>query len=270
MSQADLFAPEVIPPVDQVGDPIKVKAHQRVIREKEADAPSLLGDWWNEVNIDLASASVREITTKNAASVILRYEWLGTMPQAIKRCFGLFHDGVLAGACVFAEKPGSNLESNNTGQVPHDALYLARGACVHWAHRHAATWFLSRVGALLSPCSILAYSDPAAGEVGTIYQALNWCYIGASKGGPTAVEVDGKLLTLRSFKRDRKGAVGQGLQAVREAFPRSEIRAVGRKGRYVGVYGDKRYRKNIIKQLVMFPYPKREAQGKCAAQEKSR
>ena len=67
-----------------------MKAHQRVIREKEADAPSLLGDWWNEVNIDLASASVREITTKNAASVILRYEWLGTMPQAIKRCFGFY------------------------------------------------------------------------------------------------------------------------------------------------------------------------------------
>jgi len=236
-----------------------MKAHQRVIRETEADAPSLLGQWWNDVDTSLSVASVKEISSQKAAEVILRYEWLGSMPQAITRCFGFYHDGVLAGACVFAEKPGSNLGSDKTSQVPPDALYLARGACVHWAHPHAASWFISRVGKLLSPCVILAYSDPAAGEVGTIYQALGWTYIGASIGGPTAVLVDNKLMTLRSFKRDRNYTVGQSLDAVQAAFPSATINAVGRKGRYVGIFGDKRYQKAMRTRLTPLPYVKRLA-----------
>ena len=247
----------VTPSSDWQGASMSNKAHQRIIREKEAEAPSLLGNWWEDVDKSLSAASVREITSQKAAEIILRYEWLGSMPQAITRCFGFYHEDVLAGACVFAEKPGANLQSDKTSQVPPDALYLARGACAHWAHEHAASWFLSRVGLILAPCSILAYSDPAAGEVGTIYQALGWHYLGPSEGGPTAALVDGKLITLRSFKRDRGGKGGQSIDAVRRSFPRAVIEAVGRKGRYVGIFGDRRYKKTMAARFTSLPYPKR-------------
>ena len=237
------------------------KAHQRLIREREAEAPSLLGPWWEEVDISLEKASIQEISIAKAEEIILRYEWLGTMPIAIKRCYGFFHSGVLAGAAVFAEKPGASLKSDKHSIVPADAWYLARGACVHWAHPHAASWMIAHIGKLLSPCHIVAYSDPAAGEIGTIYQALNWFYLGASQGGPTAALVDGKLITLRSFQRDRNYEVGKSLKSVAEAFPRSKVLPVGRKGRYVGVYGPPAFKRAATKRLQPFalPYPKRHA-----------
>ena len=184
------------------------------------------------------------------------------MPQAVKRCFGLFFSGNIAGALVFAEKPGSNLSSDKTSIVPADAWYLARGACVHWAHEHSATWFISKVcrDFLATPnCCVLAYSDPSAGEIGTIYQALNWKYIGVSAGGPTAATVDGKLITLRSFQRDRKYSVGKSIKEVREAFAGKDVQAVGRKGRYVGVYGTRKYKKEMESRFAphVLPYPKR-------------
>jgi len=238
-----------------------MKAHQRIIREQMAEAPTLLGNWWDEVDTSLDKATVAPITSEKAAQVILEYEWLGTMPQLVTRCFGFFHDGILAGACVFAEKPGGNLTSNQNSVVPSDSLYLARGACVHWAHPHAASWFIAHVCRALSPCSVLAYSDPEAGEIGTIYQALNWFYIGPSSGGHTGVWIDGKRINLHSFKRDRDYSVGQGLDEVRKAFPSAKsIIPIPRKGRYVGVYGPRPYRKPIEKALraVALPYPKRE------------
>jgi len=71
--------------------------------------------------------------------------------------------------------------------------------------------------------------------------------------------VNNKLMTLRSFKRDRNYAVGQSLDAVQAAFPSATINAVGRKGRYVGIFGDKRYQKAMRTRLTPLPYVKRSA-----------
>lgn len=235
-----------------------MKANQRISREREAAAGGgLLGEWWTDVNTDLTAATVTEIDQTKAAEIVLRYCHPATMPQAVTRCFGFFHDGVLAGACVFAERPGSNLLSHATSDVPADALYLARGACVHWAHPHAASWFLTRVGRLLAPCSIIAYSDPATGEVGTIYQALGWWFLGAAVGGPTAARVDGRVVTMRSFRRDRGYQCGQAMSDFAAAFPRSTVTPIGRKGRYLGAYGDRRFRAEVRSRVTPLPYPKR-------------
>lgn len=243
-----------------------MKAHQRLIREQLAEtgaASELFGAWWNEIDCSIQKASVDEISSDQAAKIILTYEWLGTMPQAVTRCFGLFHDGILSGALVFAMKPGANLVSDKTSIVPADALYLARGACAHWAHPHAASFLIASVARrfLARPsCTILAYADPLAGEIGTIYQACGWYYLGPSKGGPHAFRIDGKLINVRSFNRDRRYKVGQSIEDVRLAYPRAtSIETVGRKGRYLGVYGDKTFKRQMRERIsaAIQPYPKR-------------
>lgn len=245
-----------------------MKAHQRIIRESIASSGGdMFGRWWDGIDNSLKNATVEEITTAKASTIILEYEWLGDMPQAVKKCYGMFHGDFLSGALVFAEKPGGNLISNSESIVPADSHYLARGACTHWAHPHAASWFISKVCRdflCKDNGTVLAYSDPAAGEIGTIYQALGWAYIGPSQGGPTAVLVDGKLMTLRSFKRDRKYSVGQSLSEVRKAFPRATVEPVGRKHRYLGIYGDKKYKKSMeeILKNKLLPYPKRPEDAK--------
>jgi hypothetical protein len=241
-------------------------AWQRIMREKVASSGGdLLGEWWSDIDNSLCSSTVAEITYSEAAEIILKYEWLGDMPQAVTRCFGMFNGRYLSGALVFAEKPGANLQSNGASIVPKDSYYLARGACAHWAHPHAASWFISKVCRDMlckANGSVLAYADPMAGEVGTIYQALGWYYLGPSKGGQSGFMVDGKMIGTRSFNRDRKYAVGQGIEDVKKAFPRAkEIIPIGRKHRYLGVYGDKKYKNLLRAKLLEFskPYPKRAA-----------
>ena len=121
-----------------------MKCHQRVIRERaaltEIDDPMAL-----EAAKDIKNAVVREIDRDTAKSVILKYEWLQNMGTSA-RYFGIFFKhpttGVeyLAGVNCFGH-PGSNEIFNICGEEHADKVYwLARGACVHWAHPHAGSF----------------------------------------------------------------------------------------------------------------------------------
>ncbi|HEU0119008.1 MAG TPA: hypothetical protein VFQ91_00660 [Bryobacteraceae bacterium] len=75
--------------------PKLAKAHQRQIRENQA----LLEPPF-EANIK--AAEVREIGRNEAKAIIEKYEWLGSMPGFIVRCFGIFFDGVCGGVAIYS------------------------------------------------------------------------------------------------------------------------------------------------------------------------
>lgn len=68
----------------------------------------------------------------------------------------------------------------------NDLLTLARGACVHWAPKGTNSKLVSMTCRLLAKAQvgklIWATSDTDAGEIGTIYQACGWVYVGTSDG----------------------------------------------------------------------------------------
>jgi hypothetical protein len=109
------------------------------------------------------------------------------MPTGTRACYGLrAPSGELAGVVVFVAGPAP--ESGDICGREHRnlAICLARGACVHWAHPHAASFLISR-GCKLAELKFgwkifYAYSDPTAGEIGTVYQACNWLYLGIGAG----------------------------------------------------------------------------------------
>jgi hypothetical protein len=135
---------------------------------------------------NLDGCTVRRVDAAVAKPIILRYEWLGTMGRAAA-CYALFSpsDEILGVAC-FGWPAGA--ESRDICGKEHRALAIAleRGACVHYAPKNAASFLISRavrlVSAELGVAIIYAYADPAAGEIGTIYQALGWRYIGQGVG----------------------------------------------------------------------------------------
>jgi hypothetical protein len=57
---------------------------------------------------------------------------------------------------------------------------------LHYAPRNAASYLISRACRLAQRehgwTVFYAYADPDAGEIGTIYQALGWDYIGQGAG----------------------------------------------------------------------------------------
>lgn len=106
------------------------------------------------------------------------------------RAFGLFFFEELAGVVCFGHPQGTIV--NLFGKENADKVYwLARGACAHWAHPHSASflinaackafhrpWTNGRGEPMLPKFVFLATADSDAGEIGTVYQASNWLYLG--------------------------------------------------------------------------------------------
>lgn len=138
---------------------------------------------------NMSTAHVEEITYAQAEAIILKYEWLGNMGTTA-RAFGLFFGAELAGVVCFGHPFGTI--SNICGKENADKVYwLARGACVHWAHPHSASFLINEACKKFQmpwknrdgkdqPAKFvfLATADTDAGEIGTVYQASNWSYVG--------------------------------------------------------------------------------------------
>ena len=247
-------------------------AHQRLIRDQRAaeqsDEDGLFGDYWAAADLDIGRAVVRPIDARTAATVIDRYEWMGRMPAIVVACFGIYFDGLLGGATVFAPEYAENLgvwdKYGYTGKI----ILLARGACVHWAHPHAASK-LTALAIRQLPRKyeiVTATVDALAGEVGTIYQACNFVYAGrmradnpsSSGSWPTreGYMIDGVLYTGRTM-RHRFGT--QDFATISAAHPGSERVEQEAKGRYFTFRGPSAVRRRHLAaiQHLIQPYPKR-------------
>lgn len=147
-------------------------AHQAVIRKakaRETRRPRLT---------TLAGCTVEPVSLTEARVLIEAFEYLGTMNNRPRAVYGLRSPtGELLGVASF----GSPMGNLGVG-----AIALERGACVPWAPKDAASYLISRAVKLAHAehawHTFAAYADPEAGEMGTIYQALNWRYVGQGVG----------------------------------------------------------------------------------------
>ena len=173
------------------------KAHQRIIRDREAQIPDPLIDEKRALARSLQNAVVREIGRSEAEQIILRYEWLGNMGTTDFQ-FGLYFGEHLAGVVCFGRTAGTKTAKSVCGkEYAHQVKVLNRGACVHWAHPHSASFLITHACRLMSWKGyhiFVAYSDPSAGEIGTVYQACNWTYCGTT-GRPSGFVWTGKPIT---------------------------------------------------------------------------
>jgi len=161
--------------------PTNGKAHQRVIREHMAQQPEADIAEKRRLAADFENAVVREISYDEAKNLILGNEWLGNM-GITEFAFGLFFGCHLAGTVCFGRTAGATsiCGQDNSEKV----VTLCRGACVHWAHVHSASFLISEACRQMTKKGynvFVAYSDPAANEVGTVYQASNWLYCGMTR-----------------------------------------------------------------------------------------
>lgn len=140
-------------------------------------------------HLDLKRAQVRRVSRRLAEQIILKYEWLGTLPSSCTHYYGIFFGPYCAGVtCTGVGASGANLNAHREFGVERDQFaYLTRGANVHWSPTGANSKLVSWTCRLLARDSaaklVIAYSDTDAGEIGTIYQACNW--VGIGKGNST-------------------------------------------------------------------------------------
>jgi hypothetical protein len=232
------------------------KAHQRIMRERRAAEDR---DLPRDVNI--RTAEVRAITIAEATAIIQQYEWLGSMPAVSRYCFGIFFGGELGGAVVYGDEAGENLRVWDRYGYTGKIIALSRGACVHWAHPHSGSKLIRRSMDLLPEqyTVITATVNATAGEIGTVYQACGFDYVGVMRqGGRALIHANGTAMSERQAGRLART---QGARALaRLGF---DVTSVPRRARYFAFRGSaaerKRNRAAISDQIKS--YPKRRHHG---------
>lgn len=179
--------------VDRLGKYKKPHCWQYEIRLNNCEA-DLVASGLTEAEVKLMrvgdlefSAVAREDqqACKEIVDFINRHEWLGKMPMAVTHRFTARYKGILAGVIIMATP---NAFSNLLGKGSRDLEKLiARGACISWSPRNTASWLISQsINHMVENTDFrvfTAYSDPDARELGTIYQACNFYYLGQNFGG---------------------------------------------------------------------------------------
>jgi hypothetical protein len=255
-----------------------MKAHQRLVRELRAKLPDPLLKEKRKVARDFSQARVEQISYDVAKNVILRNEYLGSMGSA-SHCFGLYFGEYLASVVCFGSTAGTKVAASVCGSDNKDKVtILVRGATEHWSHKHSASYLIPRACDLMAAKGkpiIVAYADPAGGEVGTIYQSCNFLYTGMTNGTAVFITPDGKRHNTRQIHgltRDRRNGK---LNYTKTRAEQKEIllkqgckfERVGGKHRYVHFSGDRRTKRLLRKALKweVLPHPRREAQAAPAS-----
>ena len=123
---------------------------------------------------------------KEVKEFIERHEWLAKLPNRPTHRFTarLKKNGILAGTIIMATP---NAFSNLLGRENRDKEKLiSRGACISWGPKNLGSWLIMQSIKWMVKNTefryFTAYSDPEAKELGTIYQACNFHYLGQTSG----------------------------------------------------------------------------------------
>ena len=168
----------------------------------------------NKFNIDIEDIKISDFEfnfielkneKNNAVEFIKRYEWLGTITQYSTHYFGAYYKGVLGGVLIFSMPNAfSKLLGENTKNIER---LISRGACASWTPKGLASSFLMwsiKYMVKNTPYRLFtAYSDPTAKELGTIYQACNFYYLGKQSGTNIRYinPYTGKIVSDRFFRQ---------------------------------------------------------------------
>jgi len=160
---------------------------------------------------------------QNLKKFIERHEWLGTLSQYTTHWFACYHIHndvkIIAGVILFnVPNSFSKILGEETPQLER---LISRGACISWSPKNLAsaflmwciTWMVKNTQYRL----FTAYSDPTAKELGTIYQACNFYYMGQSAGATNRYinPYNGKIVSDRYFRQKtsyKKFAIEMGIE----------------------------------------------------------
>jgi hypothetical protein len=136
---------------------------------------------------------------------IERHEWLGNLSQFTTHWFACYHNDIIAGVILFNVP---NAFSKLLGDDTHEMERLiSRGACISWSPKNLASSFLMWCIKWMVDNTryrlFTAYSDPTAKELGTIYQACNFYYLGQKSGATTRYinPYTGSIVSDRFFRQ---------------------------------------------------------------------
>jgi hypothetical protein len=207
------------------------------------------------VYLDKTRAEVRQISLDDAEELIMKYEWLDTFGTKIFMAYGLFYDGEIGGAVAFSRPYTPQSANFIAGKEYGDRVcVLARGVCRPDMPNNSSSYLISNsLNQLWKDTDyriVLAYADERAGEVGKVYQASNWMYIGATKKH-AEFKYDGRVMHGKSAR-----AYCKRNNLPPPSYNGEEFAGFSPpKHRYIQIIGDKREVREIKENLRVKPRP---------------
>jgi len=132
-----------------------------------------------------------------------KHEWLAQMSHRPTHLFTARYEGLLCGVVVMdVPNAFSKMMGEETRKIER---LISRGACISYSPKNLASslvmfsirWMSKNTDYRL----FTAYSDPEAKELGTIYQACNFFYLGQSFGADRQYKIEsGKWVSDRYFR----------------------------------------------------------------------
>jgi hypothetical protein len=235
-------------------------------------------------------------TSKEIKAFIEKHEWLGKIGIYPTHYFVTRYKGILAGV-VIMDMPNafSTILGEKTKKIER---LISRGACISWSPKNLASslimfsinWMVKNTQYRV----FTAYSDPEAKELGIIYQACNFYYLGQNSGTTKQYKIEnGRWVSDRHFrsrsvyKRLAKEnsielknnwilkekihwelmpiKTQKKLKVLSKEYQKScEIRVVPRKHKYVYILGSDKKETRLLREefvklnpkFVALPYPK--------------
>jgi hypothetical protein len=134
---------------------------------------------------------------------IEKHEWLGKVSLYPTHYFIAKYNNIMAGV-VIMDMPNafSKLLGDKTRKIER---LISRGACISWSPKNLASalisfsmkWMVKNTNYRV----FTAYSDPEAKELGTIYQACNFSYLGQNSGTNKQYKIEsGNWVSDRYFR----------------------------------------------------------------------
>jgi hypothetical protein len=115
---------------------------------------------------------------------IEKHEWLGKMPNRPTHRFEARYKGLLAGVMIFTVPNSfSKIVGEDTFKLEK---LISRGACISWSPKNLNSWLVMKsINWMIANTEFrvfTAYSDTEAKELGAIYQACSFLYLGKTSG----------------------------------------------------------------------------------------
>lgn len=209
----------------------------------------------------------RRIPFREAAKFYSLYEHLGNPGLGVYH-WAAFYDGKIVAAVSFGTA-GFSSSRSMLGKIASAhglrIFQLTRGGTLPSAPRGVPSWTVSQglraIRKLKGECLIAAYSDPTVGEIGTIYQACNFFYLGMTNPKNQSVYViHGKKMSAWVVRRTYGTRC---LQALREIDPRVKKIPLKPKYRYVIPSACRQLKRRVSEALQPYiqAYPKRNIEG---------
>ena len=246
-------------------------AHQYIRRVEKQKEEEHIG-YWKDIDLSLENAIVEPVDLSFAKRYIEDYEYLGCIAAVNWFQYGIFFkdskgDVYCGGVVIFGQEYAENRGVWDKYHYTSKIILLNRGVCLHWTPKNTNSYLIMEAIKLLPKKYqvITATVDFDAGEIGTIYQACNWYYVGAMRKNKSRLNVmiNGKKYGSRSI-RQKYGTMAQDkLPAIVKAElgedTEIEFVTVHAKHRYFYFRGSKWDKKNLKRSIetIIKEYPKR-------------